>query len=98
MKQAGKCVIWPANLNGAKARRDGRKLHKDVCVDSPKLGELETAAKALGLVFEAVLDKSRPGQWWERTGYLVVERRDRSKLQVMEQIAREVTRLRQTKK
>jgi len=98
LKQAGKCVVWPENLNSAKTRRDGRKLPKDVCVDSPKIGELEIAAKSLGLSFESIPNKARPGHWWEKTGYLLVDRSGRRKLQLLKEMAREVAKLRQAKK
>jgi len=98
LKQPGKCVVWPANINGAKARRAGRKLPKSACVDSPKLGEMEAAAKALGLTFESVHAKARPGEWWEKTGYLILERKGRSKIQLLMEISRRVAGLRQAKK
>lgn len=98
MKQAGKCVVWPENINSAKSRREGRKLPKDVCVDSPKIGELEIAARLLGLPFESAHNKARPGHWWEKSGYLLVDRSGRRKLQLLREMAREVAKLRQAKK
>lgn len=97
MKKPGKIVIWPVNLNTTKTRRDGRKLPKALCVDSPRLSELEAAAKTLGLEPEIVQDAARPNRWWEKTGYITVERRGKTKLKVLKELAAELAKFRKPK-
>lgn len=54
MKQQGKQVVWPANLDSSKSRKHGRKLAKAVSVQAPRLEEIEDAAKRLSLEAEIV--------------------------------------------
>lgn len=73
MERSKKIVIWPANLDAAKSRAKGRLIPKQHAVPSPKLEEMETAARALKLNPEKAADKSYPKTWWEKSGYMRVE-------------------------
>jgi len=97
LKKPGKIVVWLANLHATKTRRDGRKLPKALCVDSPRLSELEAAAKALGLKPEIVQDAARPNRWWEKTGYITVERKGKTKVKVLKEVAAELAKFRKAK-
>jgi signal recognition particle subunit SRP19 len=71
LKLPGKIVVWPANLDSTKTRKSGRKLAKGAALQTPRLEEINEAAKRLSLTPELVPGKSRPSAWWERGGYLI---------------------------
>jgi signal recognition particle subunit SRP19 len=71
LKLPGKLVVWPANLDSTKSRKTGRKLAKGAAVQTPRLEEINDAAKKLSLEPELVTGKSRPSTWWEKGGYAI---------------------------
>jgi signal recognition particle subunit SRP19 len=93
VKLHGKMVVWPSNLDSTKTRRTGRKIPKGQAVQSPRLEELNEAAKTLAIDHEVVVSKSRPPSWWEKGGYLVVAK-STPKSAVIHSLATEVRKLR----
>jgi signal recognition particle subunit SRP19 len=87
LKLDGKSIIWPANIDSTKTRKEGRKLPKTIAVDSPKLSEIQKVSQDLGLNFEMVDDAARPNNWWEKTGYLIIERGNKSKSSLLKEIS-----------
>lgn len=67
-------------------------------IDLPRLGELEAAARSLSLDPTSKTGASRPSSWWEKTGYLLVERRNSSRAEILKSIARQVARERASRK
>lgn len=94
MKLDGKSIIWPANIDSKKTRKDGRKIPKSVSVDSPKLEEIQKASENLGFNFEVVDDAARPSSWWERTGYLILDKGRKSKSSILEEISTRIKSIR----
>ncbi len=94
MKQPGKAVLWPANIDSSRTSKQGRKIHRSLCVNSPRLQEMETAARTLELGFEIIKGSSRPNSWWDRPGSIVVEKSGMSKRALLSDIAREIRNLR----
>ncbi len=90
MKQPGKAVIWPANMNSLKTAAHGRKISKEYCINSPKLNELSMAAEQLGLKFEIIKESARSDSWWENTGNLVVEKQGISKRNLLLKLAEQI--------
>jgi signal recognition particle subunit SRP19 len=97
LRMPGKAVVWPANIDSTKTRNHGRKISKSTSVDSPKLSEIEEAAKILGLEPVAVANASRPNAWWEKTGYVIVNKKGMSKSLLLKQIASAISKLRQAR-
>jgi signal recognition particle subunit SRP19 len=96
LKLHEKAVIWPANLDSTKSRREGRKLAKGPALQIPKLEELRDAANHLSIEHEIVAGKSRPNAWWEKGGYLIVPKATpQSKL--LRSLASEIRKQRATK-
>jgi signal recognition particle subunit SRP19 len=87
VKKPGKIVVWPANIDSKKTRREGRKIPKKLAVESPKLEEIIEAARKLGLNPAAVPHAALPKEWWNKTGYVIVERKGEGKIQVLKNIA-----------
>jgi signal recognition particle subunit SRP19 len=97
MKQHGKIVVWPANLDSTKSRKQGRKLTKGHGVQTPRLDELSEASKRLALEVEPTPGKSRPSSWWEKGGYLTVVKKGR-RTQILRSLADGVRQIRNAKK
>jgi signal recognition particle subunit SRP19 len=93
LKLRGKNVIWPANLDSTKSRKHGRKLAKSYAVQTPRLDEMNDAAKRLSLAVEVVPGKSKPSVWWEKGGYLIVPKND-TKTVILRGLATEVRKIR----
>jgi signal recognition particle subunit SRP19 len=90
LRQAGKAIIWPANINSSRSRKEGRRIKRSLALDSPKLSEVFESAKKLGLNSEIVEKASRPSNWWDKTGYVIVDRAGRSKLRILVEIAQTI--------
>lgn len=97
MKQHGKIVVWPANLDSTKSRKQGRKLAKGHGIQTPRLDELSDASRRLSLEVEPTPGRSRPSSWWEKTGYLTVVKNG-TRTQILRSLADEVRHLRNAKK
>ena len=93
MKQPGKAVVWPVNIDSVKTTGQGRKVSKNHSVHAPKLQEMQTAASSLGLKFE-IKASSRPDSWWEKTGHLIIDRPGMNKRALLQALAEEIRRLR----
>ncbi|MCX2819475.1 MAG: signal recognition particle subunit SRP19 [Methanobacteriota archaeon] len=87
-------VIWPAYIDSSKTRSEGRRLPRDVAVDSPSAAEVANAAKQVGYEPEYEPDKQYPRSWWEGTGRVTVETED-SKPDVLRAVAAYVDVLRE---
>jgi signal recognition particle subunit SRP19 len=96
LKLHGKVVVWPANLDSSKSRKEGRKLAKGLAIQAPRLEELHEAARRLAMEAEPTPGKSRPGIWWERGGYLTFPKKD-SRTSLLRSLAGEVKRIRAAK-
>jgi len=69
-------VIWPSYLDSSKTRGEGRRVPRDVAVESPSAAEVANAAKQVGYEPEYEPDKSYPRSWWEDRGRVTVETDD----------------------
>jgi len=98
LKQPGKIVVWPANIDRGKTRKQGRKLSKSLSTDSPRLAEIEAALKSIPLTFQSKPSSPRPGMWWEKTGYLLVDKGVLSRTDVLKAIAKYVAKSKLGKK
>jgi len=95
LKLDGKILVWPANLDSTKTRLEGRKIPKGQSVQAPRLDELAEAARRLSIQAEVTPQKSRPRNWWERTGYITVPKSPRTEL--LRSLASEVRKIRAAK-
>jgi len=97
LKQRGKMIVWLANMDSSKSRRQGRRLPRSSCLEMPKIAELEDAARALSLESTSRSEAARPSRPWEKTGYIIVERRGKTRSFVLKSLAQAICRSRQTK-
>ncbi|MBW6469711.1 MAG: signal recognition particle protein Srp19 [Methanosarcinaceae archaeon] len=93
MRERGKLVIWPAYLDLANSRKDGRILSKKNSIKEPQLVEIEKAAAKLGLNPEVEADKAYPKSWWEVSGRVLVDKTGPKTL-IAKQIAEGIKQIR----
>ena len=89
MKNSKRLVIWPANIDNRKSRRKGRKIPKSIALESPRIVELYKAAEQLFLNPELHKDAALPFSWWEKTGYLIVDKK-KTRKSILNMIANEI--------
>ena len=97
MRLKGRIVVWPANLDSSKTRREGRKLAKEFAVQAPRLDEIGEASKRLSIEVEPIAAKARPTNWWEKGGYLTVARKGR-RTEVLRSLAEGIRGIRSSKR
>jgi signal recognition particle subunit SRP19 len=82
-------VVWPAYIDSEKSRGDGRKIPAKSAVASPKLTEIQKAAKKLGLKPKTEKDKAYPKTWWKKSGLVRVEKK-KAKTLILKEISAEI--------
>ena len=75
MRKQEKAIIWPAYFDLAKTRAKGRRVPKNLAVQSPKIGELQEAALKLGLKPEVAETAGYPKAPWSKAGRMLVEKK-----------------------
>jgi signal recognition particle subunit SRP19 len=93
MRKQDKAIIWPAYFDAGKTRMKGRRVPKNVAVQSPRIQEIEEAAAKLGLEHELVPEKGYPKTPWHKAGMLLVEKKG-SKEQVIKGLAKQLLKAR----
>jgi signal recognition particle subunit SRP19 len=95
LKLSGRIIVWPANLDLVKSRTEGRKVAKGLAIPTPRLDEINEAAKRLFLEAELVPAKSRPSAWWEKGGYAIISKKG-PKTSVLRSLVSEIKKARTT--
>lgn len=85
-------VIWPAFLDSDLSRREGRRLPRKHCVQSPTPDEMLEAATVIG-VRARVERKVYPRRWRSEKKALILEERV-SRSKVLRRMAEEIRRTR----
>ena len=85
-----KTIIWPTYINSEHSRGEGRKLSLEESVEEPKIREISQSLKKLKIQYVVEHNKSYPGSWWEKSGRVVVEQEDMTKLELLRVIAKNI--------
>ncbi|HEX9261574.1 MAG TPA: signal recognition particle subunit SRP19/SEC65 family protein [Candidatus Bathyarchaeia archaeon] len=93
MRKQDKAIIWPAYFDCAKTRNRGRRVPKSLAIPSPKIEELQTVARRLGLENEIVEQVSYPKVPWQKTGSILIEKKT-SKEQIIRNLAKQLGKIR----
>ena len=93
MRKQNKIVLWPVYFDSNKTRMEGRRVAKKLAIPSPKLEEIQKAVKRMGLQPEMVSDAIHPSSPWQKTGLLVIPKKD-SKVKTLRKIAKELLDIR----
>ena len=102
---AKKMVIWPAYLTVRRTRGEGRKISRRTAVKSPRLEEMEKAARVLDLGVDLKLEleveegKAYPKTHWDKSGRVVVKKvGGRTKGEIVKEIAKGIKEMRERSK
>jgi len=93
VRKQDKAIIWPAYFDLAKTRNKGRRVPKNMAVPNPKIEELQTAARRLGLKNEVATQMSYPKVPGQKTGSIMVEKKT-PKEQVIKNLAKQLVKIR----
>ena len=93
MRKQNKIFLWGVYFDANKTRNEGRRVPKNLAVSSPKLEELQRAAKRLGLQPEILSDAAHPSSPWRKTGLIIIPKKE-SKGKTLTKVAKELSSLR----
>ncbi len=93
MRKQDKAIIWPAYFDQTKTRKTGRRVPKNLAVPSPKIEEIQDAARRLGLKNEVVATTGYPKTPWQKTGSILVEKTF-PKEQIIKKLAKQLVKAR----
>lgn len=92
MRKLDKVIIWPIYFDGNKARKDGRRVSKNLAVQSPKILEVKDAVDRLGLKNEVKPEAHYPRMPWATIGMLLVEKKE-AKEKIIQKIAKQLVKI-----
>lgn len=93
MRKQNKIILWSVYFDVNKSRTEGRRVPKNLAISSPKIDELQRAAKRLGLKPEVVPDAAHPSYPRLKTGLIAVPKTE-SKDKTLKKFAKELSKLR----
>ena len=92
MKKLDKAIIWPIYFDSSKTRKKGRRVPKNLAVQSPKIVEIKEATDKLGLKNEVNFEAHFPKVHWAKTGMLLVEKKE-AKEKIIQKIAKQLMKI-----
>ena len=66
-------VLYPAYFDSGRSRDEGRRVPKNLAVPSPKVEEVHSAAKALGLQSIIDPDRAHSSTPWQKEGRVLIQ-------------------------
>ncbi|NGM70844.1 signal recognition particle protein Srp19 [Natronolimnobius sp. AArcel1] len=87
-------VIWPAYLDAARTRSEGRRVAEDLAVDEPSVDEIAKAVQQIGYDATIERDKAYSREPWADRGRVVVRGADDSKNDLVQAVAAYVVAMR----
>ncbi|MBT8171677.1 signal recognition particle protein Srp19 [Candidatus Bathyarchaeota archaeon] len=93
MRKQNKIILWSIYFDSNKTRNEGRRVPKNIAIPSPKLVELQRAAKRLGLLPEIVSEANHPSCPWRKTGLIILPKTE-LKSKTLKKISNELSVLR----
>ncbi len=92
MRKLDKAIIWPIYFDCNKTRKDGRRVPKNMAVQSPKILEIKEAADKLGLENEVNLEAHFPKMHWAKTGMMLIEKKE-AKEKIVQKLAKQLVKI-----
>jgi signal recognition particle subunit SRP19 len=92
MRKLDKAIIWPIYFDSTKTRKEGRRIPKNMAVQSPKIAEIKEATDKLGLKNEINLEAHFPKIPWAKSGMLLVEKTE-AKEKIVQKIAKQLIKV-----
>jgi signal recognition particle subunit SRP19 len=93
MRRKNEVVLWPIYFDSSKSRSVGRRLPRNLSVSSPNIEMLEKAVKNLGLKYEIFPEAAYSSLPWIKTGFIIAEKRGKSKNQILKDVAAELIKI-----
>ena len=82
-------TVFPEYLDSKLSRAEGRRIPRELGVDTPLLVELRLATQKLKLEFELHAEAAYPRRAWEKRGMILIEHK-MSKTKLLRTIALEI--------
>jgi signal recognition particle subunit SRP19 len=92
MRKLDKAIIWPIYFDCNKTRKDGRRVPKNLAVQSPKILEIKEAADKMELQNEVNLEAHFPKMPWAKSGMLLVEKQE-AKEKIIQKLAKQLMKI-----
>jgi signal recognition particle subunit SRP19 len=95
MRKLDKAIIWPIYFDITKTRKQGRRVPKNISVQSPKIDEIKQAADKLGMKSEIRPETHFPKTHWAKTGMLLVEKKE-AKEKIIQKLGKQLIKIKNT--
>jgi signal recognition particle subunit SRP19 len=92
LRKLDKTIIWAIYFDASKTRKRGRRVPKNLAVQSPKIAEVKEAVDKLGLKNELNPEAHFPKMPWAKTGMLLVEKKE-PKEKIIQKIAKQLVKI-----
>jgi signal recognition particle subunit SRP19 len=92
MRKLDKAIIWPIYFDSSRTRKEGRRVPKNIAVQSPKIAEVKEAADKLGLNNELKPEARFPKTHWAKSGMLLVEKNE-AKEKIIQKLAKQLVKI-----
>jgi len=92
MRKLDKAIIWPVYFDCNKTRKDGRRVPKNMAVQSPKILEIKEAADKMALQNEVNLEAHFPKAPWAKSGMLLIEKQE-AKEKIIQKLAKQLLKI-----
>ena len=89
-------MIWPIYLDADKSLNEGRKISKEYAISEPRIREIIKATQKLRYKYLAEEDKSYPGEWYNKSGRIIITS-DESKKEILMNLSNTIKQMRETK-
>ncbi len=86
-------TIWPQYLDKDLSLNQGRKVAMKYAVSEPTITDVERAVKRLGLKYSLQKEVAYPGQWYKKSGRILVEW-DGTKLELIREVSLKIKEIR----
>jgi len=90
-------MIWPIYLDADKSLSEGRKISEEYAISEPRIKEIVKATQKLKYKYYAEEDKSYPGEWYNKSGRIIIETDD-SKKEILINLSNTIKQIRESKK
>ena len=87
-------MIWPIYLDSEKSLNEGRKVSKEYAIPEPRIKEIIKATQKLKYKYVAEEDKSYPGEWYNKSGRVIITTDD-SKKEILINLSNTIKQIRE---
>ena len=89
-------MICPIYLDSEKSLNEGRKISKEYAISEQRIKEIIKATQKLRYKYVAEEDKAYPGEWYNKSGRIIITSDD-SKKEILMNLSNTIKQMRETK-